>query len=475
MGCAGDPVARTPALDGLAARGVRFEHAYCAAPLCGPSRMALMTGQHPYQIGCWSNETALSSDIPTFAHGFTAAGYETVLCGRMHFVGADQRHGFLERLVGDVPESAYLQAGWKLGRVLGDLVDTPGYARAGLLKSGPGRTGYHAYDEGVTTAAVDWLRSRGSDRPFLLTVGYAAPHCPFVAPPEDFAYYADRITTADLPELDPHLPPPLVAMQRAAGVEEPVPLAAQWRARVAYYGLCSFLDRQVGRVLEALESAGETDNTVVVYTSDHGEMLGEHGWWWKSTFHEGAVRVPLLWAGPGTGPGGQCLEANVSLLDLAPTLLELAGAPRLPGAVGRSLVQQLRGENKNQEDTVWAEHAQGWGAEGQVLVGRMVKSGPWKYVYWHGASEELFHLEEDPAELGNRLAEPGCAQVAARLRELVLGDWDPGQVAERVRREGEERQLLKAWIERTRPTEPDPLWFDEPLENWVDTSPAPPR
>ena len=477
MGCAGDPVVRTPALDGLAARGVLFDHAYCAAPLCGPSRMALMTARHPYETRCWSNEGALSSEVPTFAHGFTAADYQTVLCGRMHFVGADQRHGFLSRLVGDVPESAYLEAGWRLGRVLGSLVDTPGYARAGLLKSGPGRTGYHAYDELVSTTAADWLRRRGEDpkspAPFLLVVGLAAPHCPFVAPPEDFAYYADLITAEDLPVQDPHLPLPVAAMKRAAGLEDPVPVAAQWRARVAYYGLCSFLDRQVGRVLQVLAETGLSEDTLVVYTSDHGEMLGEHGWWWKSTFHEAAVRVPLLWSWPGRAPAGRRVEANVSLLDLGPTLLESAGLPALPGVSGSSFTGRLAGSGDG-EDTVWAEHAQPAGPSGKVSVGRMVKSGPWKYVYWHEASEELFHLDEDPGERRNRAGDPACAEVCARLRRLARQGWDPEQIAQRVRHEPQERALLKAWIDRTQPPEPDPLWFDEPPENWVDTSPEPP-
>ncbi len=474
MGCAGDPIARTPALDGLAVRGVQFDHAYCAAPLCGPSRMALMTARHPHEIQCWSNDYALSSEVPTFAHGFTAADYETVLCGRMHFVGADQRHGFLTRLVGDVPESAYLEAGWRLERVLGSLVDTPGYGRAGLLKSGPGRTGYHAYDELVAGTAAEWLQQRGkagAAAPFLLVVGLVAPHCPFVAPPEDFAYYADLISVADLPPEDPHLPPPVAAMQRAAGIAEPVPVAAQWRARVAYYGLCSFLDRQVGRVLRALEEGGLGEDTLVVYTSDHGEMLGEHGWWWKSTFHEGAVRVPLLWTEPGGAAAGRRVKANVSLLDLGPTLLEKAGLPALPGASGRSCTGLLR-EGGRSVDVVWAEHAQ-TGAEGQVYVGRMVKSGPWKYVYWHGESEELFNLEEDPAETRNRVKDPACPEICVRLRRLVLQDWDPEQIVRRLRQEPAARALLKTWIDRAQPAEPDPLWFAEPPENWVDTSPEP--
>ncbi len=200
MGCAGDAVAETPALDRLATAGALFSSAYCAYPLCGPSRMAFMTARHPHELRCWSNENQLDSDAITFAHGLLVAGYETVISGRMHFVGQDQLHGFTRRLIADVPESAYLSAGWKLQRVLGDLVDTPGMSLSSLVKSGPGRTGYHSYDEAVTRATVNWLAERGKareERPFLLTVGYVSPHCPFVAPPEDFARYADRLSMDD--------------------------------------------------------------------------------------------------------------------------------------------------------------------------------------------------------------------------------------------------------------------------------------
>ncbi|SVD44716.1 uncharacterized protein METZ01_LOCUS397570, partial [marine metagenome] len=184
MSCAGDSIAETPNIDRLARQGVRFSNAYCTFPLCGPSRMSFMTCRHPHEICLWDNASQLNSDTPTFAHSFLSAGYDTILSGRMHFVGWDQRHGYAQRLISDVPQSAHLAAGWKLRDVLGDLIDTPGMSLAGLLKSGPGRTGYHAYDEAVTHTTVEWLRQRGlsrQEKPFLLTVGYAAPHCPFVA------------------------------------------------------------------------------------------------------------------------------------------------------------------------------------------------------------------------------------------------------------------------------------------------------
>lgn len=479
LGSEGDRVVDTPCLDALAARGVRFAQAYCPSPLCGPSRMAFMTARQPHETGVWSNECSLNSDVPTFAHGFLAGGYQTVLSGRMHFVGTDQRHGFQTRLVGDVPESAYLAAGWQLTQVLGDLVDTPGYSVAGLRKSGPGRTGYHAYDERVTEVTCDWLRQRGRApamaSPFLLVVGYAAPHCPFVAPPEDFAHAARRIGPADLPAPDLGVHPWLAQMRRRAGVDPPPPRQDQWRARVAYYGLCRFLDRQVAAVLAALTAAGLADDTIVVYTSDHGEMLGEHGWWWKSTFYEGACRVPLLIAGPPLPlPAGRpnAVGANVSLLDLGPTLLDLAGLPPLPGVSGRSFAGFLRAPAPTAwPDRVFAELAGAGGPEHPVQPQRMVRSGPWKYVYYHDAGETLHHLADDPHELRDVAADPQMRPVVAELRAAALAGWDPVAIERRLATELAERQLIRCWLEAVRPPEPDPLWFAASPPNWVDTSP----
>ena len=469
MGCAGDEVIHTPAMDRLASDGVRFSNAYCPFPLCGPSRMSFMTCRHPHEIGLWDNEGELHSDIPTFAHTFLKGGYDTVLSGRMHFVGQDQRHGFAERILGDVPESAYLAAGWKLQKVLGDLVDTPGMSLAGVVKSGPGRTGYHAYDETVTRTTVDWLHQRaktGGEKPFLLTVGYAAPHCPFVSPPEDFERYADVITHEDLPVPDDTVHP-VNADRRKKFQEDPLPPAdARWRTRVAYYGLCTFLDRQVGTIIEALEDAGMAHNTIVVYTSDHGEMLGEHGMWWKSTFYDGACRVPLIVSWPGRIEGGGSVSHNVSLMDIGTTLIEMTGVEPLPGASGRSFHALMGGNSEAWDDAVFAEYT----ARYIETPGRMVRYGRWKYNYYHGLRPELFDMEEDPDEKRDLWEDPDYRDIRRQLHDLVLKDWDPDRVTAHVRRCTRERRLIGHWVDTIGPEEPDPLWFDEPPDNWVDNT-----
>lgn len=471
LGCAGDPVVQTPALDSLASRGVRFANAYCSFPLCGPARMSFLTGRLPSRIDCQDNLAQLSSDVPTFAHAFTAANYDTVLAGRMHIVGPDQRHGFLQRLVSDVT-TAYCNRDWALGRVLGGLADTPGYSRQGLLKSGPGHTGYHAYDETVRRATVEWLRARGEarargamDRPFLLTVGFVSPHCPFVAPPADYDLYRGRIAEADLPAAEPARLHPVLARQRAAAgldTPEPVPAAAQLRARRAYYGLCTFLDRQVGLILDALRDSGLERDTLVVYTSDHGEQLGEHGLWWKTTFYEGAVAVPLLLAGPGL-PAGDVVTRNVSLMDIGPTLLDLAGCAPLPATDGRSVRCLLERREASWPDEAVAEC---FDACAQPPAMRMLRRGPWKLCCYHGCAPQLFHLAEDPGEDRDLADDPAHADVLHDLLARVRRDWEPERIEERMRRRREtELPLIRQWLERLDPPEPDPLWYTGSVPN----------
>ncbi len=468
LGCAGDPVVHTPALDRLATQGARFTNAYCTFPLCGPSRMSFMTCRRPHEIGLWDNEGELCSGIPTFAHAFLADGYDTVLSGRMHFVGWDQRHGFVRRLIGDVGGTAYLSKGWRLEPVLGDLIDTPGMSLAGVVKSGPGRTGYHAYDEAVTRATVNWLEQCGRDpdaSPFLLTVGYVSPHCPFVAPPKDFEYYASRIDQDDLPVVPDSGLHPVNAERRRRFQTDPLPPRdAQWRARVAYYGLCSFIDRQVEAVISALADAGRADDTIVVYTSDHGEMLGEHGMWWKSTFYDGASRVPLIISWPDRIHGGASVGANVSLIDVGPTLMDLAGVDPLPGATGHSLVPLLEGDGGEWDDAVFAEYT----AARHECASRMVRWGPWKYNYYHGERPELFNLVADPNEMNDLSGDPAHRAPALRLHDLVLRNWDPDYIEECMRRCSRERELIGNWVGVCGPPEPDPPWFGTPPENWVD-------
>ena len=470
MGCAGDPLIRTPAMDRLAAGGVRCSSAYCNFPLCGPSRMSFMTSQYASGIDCLFNSSQLASGIPTFAHGFAAAGYETVLAGRMHFVGPDQRHGFEKRIIGDVSPTAYGYAGYKTEPVLGELLPSANNNAVGLETSGPGLTGYQAFDEAVCDRTVQWLQARDAaaseNRPFLLVAGFMTPHAPFVAPPEDFAWYHERMTSSDLPE--PHLDrlhPIHRELRRRFDLDrlDPIPFEMQLRTRAAYYALCTFTDRLVGRILGALEQTDLASNTLTVYTSDHGEHLGEHGLWWKCSFYEASAGVPMILSWPGHLPAGGVVPGNVSLLDLGPTLLDLAGAPALPGADGRSFRCLLEGDEQAWPDQVIAESGNFW--NDRKIAQRMIRHGPWKLNVHHGMKPQLFQIEEDAGELHDRVDDPVCRDVVCNLEKRLREGWDPDDVERRMALRMQELPLLAEWARRTPLPEPDPPWFDTPPVN----------
>ena len=464
LGCAGDSVVRTPHLDRLAARGTHFSSAYCAAPLCVPSRMAFMTSQHPSAIQVWSNRDVLGSDVPTFAHALGVAGYETVLCGRMHFIGPDQRHGFERRILMDIG-GGYFGLGGP-GPDFGPHIPahTAGMQYPGVQFAGPGRTSYQAYDADVTTTAVDYLRTRkqsGDPRPFCLVVGFLLPHSPYICPRPLYDEYAANVSAPSVPEdyLD-RLHLAMRAWREDRGVDH-LSMAEAQRARAAYYGLVTLLDEQVGRVLAALEEGGHAADTAVVYTSDHGEMAGEHGMWWKMSFYQGSAGVPLIWSWPGRIAQGHTTSAAASLLDVAPTLLELGSAPTLPNGTGHSLLGLLKGEVvPDWPDEAFYEML----PSAHVPAARMVRRGPWKLSYFHGYdTPQLFHLEEDPQELDDRGADPACRDVREALLARVHAGWSAAANAAIIERRTPDVALLTQWFRAVRPNYT--RWVPRPEQN----------
>lgn len=426
-GYAGDRHARTPNLDRLAAEGTYLARNYCPAPLCVPSRMALLTGQYPSDLRVWTNAGMLPSNVPTFAHQLALAGYETVLCGRMHFVGPDQAHGFGSRLVGDVSGAVSGLPGQGMFEGVWDQAGC-GQSAAALAETacGPGQATYEVYDRDVTARAESFLAEAGlnRDRPFCLVVGMLLPHNPYVCAPELFAHYL-----AVLPEvvtLPPEGEHPAVQALRRTRALTGVDAVDARRARAGYYGLVETLDRNVGRVLDAVERAGLAASTHVIYTSDHGELNGEHGMWAKDSFYEGSVGVPWLWRGPGVRRGTVLSEVT-SLLDLAPTLLDLGAAEPLPAARGRSLRRLLeQGRDENWPDQALAEVC-----PAGLLPARMIREGRWKLAVHHGFDQpQLFNLEDDPGETCDLAADPASATVRDRLMAEVLTGWDGARVAQ---------------------------------------------
>lgn len=470
MGCGRDPIIQTPALDALAARGTKFNNTYCAFPLCGPSRMAFMTGQMPSTIHCLDNHRQLDGETLTYAHMFGASGYETILAGRMHFNGPDQRHGFDQRIVSDVTPYVYGQDKGSLGRILDNGPWFTGPHAKSIQRSGPGECAYEQYDQHVAQTASDWITSRKSDQPFMMTVGFVLPHAPFVCSKEDFDKYDALVTEADLPPWEEEsLHPELYRFQKDSKLhEEPrVSKQDQRRARVAYYGMCASVDRQVKQVVDAIEAAGMTDNTLIVYTSDHGEQLGEHGLWWKHSFYEGSAGVPLIIAGPGV-PQNKTVEQNVSLIDVGPTMLDLSGSKKLPDVLGRSLRCLMDDQPEAWEDTIFAEHL--WPASDDGLQ-RMVKSGHWKLNYYPGFEPELFNTQEDPGEFHDLARDPAHAKLREELLALVTKDWDCKAILARQKKLVESMAYRREATWKCQSPEPDQPWTTgKTIKNHVDTT-----
>ena len=457
-GCYGNDLVETPNLDRLAASGVMFDNVYCCSPICVPSRMSMLSGRHPYQNEVWTNEHALDSRIPTIAHAMGAAGYQPELVGRMHAVGPDQLHGYAARFVGDHganhPGSP--------GPDRGILSVTAGPHHLSLERSGPGQSAYQVHDEDVTAVTIARLNRLGVQKragllkqPFSLSVGLMLPHPPYVARQEDYDRYAD---TMPLPSKSP--PPadaqhPFLRWWRQSTGIEVMDNSEVRRARAAYAGLVYRTDAMIGQILHALVENGLDDNTLIIYTSDHGDMQGEHGLFWKHVFYEESVRVPLILSWPGRIPPQQRCQQVVSALDVAATMLDAMEAPSLPNSAGRSFLSQIEGLNEVPawENVAFSEYCTDKFGPPEGAYHRMIRREEWKYIHYHEHPSQLFNLREDPEELFDRSDDPGCRSILKDLRDEVLRDWDPENVQRKMAQKRADEPILVEWARHTGPEE----------------------
>lgn len=450
-GCYGDRLVQTPNLDRLAAEGVVFENVYCPSPICVPSRMSMLSGRYPYENAVWTNSHILDSGIPTFAHAMGAAGYQPVLIGRMHALGPDQLHGYAERLVGDHGPNHPGGRGVDHGEISG----TAGPARVSLQKSGAGQSAYQVHDEDVTAATVDYLNRLGVqkragllDVPFSISVGFMLPHQPFVARQEDYQLYEGQMTMPQNPEhFSAALHPYFRWWREKCGIVSVFDREVL-RARAAYWALVTRMDMMIGQILTALKENGLDENTLILYSSDHGEQVGEHGLWWKQTFYEHSVKVPAILSWPGTLQEGVRCNRVVSSLDLNATMLDALGAPPLPHSRGRSTLPLLRDEDTRWKDIAFSEYCTDEGC-----YHRMVRHGDWKLNYYHEQPVQLFNLKEDPAELRDRADDPACQGILAQLTHKVLDGWNPDEVAVQMAAKRADLQILSGWGQNTQPAD----------------------
>lgn len=455
-GCYGDPVVRTPHIDGLAAEGVTFDAAYCPSPICLPSRMSLLTGRMPHRQSCWNNTDILPSGTPTYAHALGAAGYDASLVGRLHSIGPDQLRGFRSRLVGDHSTN------WVGGKAhdLGPLHRANDPWHESLTASGPGRSAYEAHDEDVTDAAIAELRAigerraQGDNTPFAMTVGWLLPHAPYVCSPNLYASYEGRVPPPRL-SVPAREHPHFAWWRRDRGIADAKEHEVM-RARTAYYGLVTTIDTMIGKVLAALDAAGLRENTCVIYTSDHGDHIGERGLWWKQSFYEEAVGVPLVFRWPGHLKGGARRSQVVNLTDVTATIVDLAGAVPLHGGDGSSLVPLLSDAATPWLDQTVSEYVSDGVAAwtgGRMVLSRMLRSGRYKYVFHHGQPDQLFDLLDDADETRDLASDPAFGALRRQLRAQLLADWDPDDVIRRVKQNSTDQSVLANWARAVDPPE----------------------
>lgn len=423
---------RTPNLDKLAEQSVVFDSAYCNSPLCAPSRMAMITGQLPSKIGSYDNASSISSDIPTYAHYLRAAGYETALAGKMHFIG-DQLHGYENRLTADIYPGDY---GWAVNWDSPDTRLEWYHNSSSILQAGPCvRSNQLDYDEEVMYKSQQFLydhaRKAPGARPFALTVSLTHPHDPYTI--EDKFWDMYEGLDVDLPEVrikkedqDAHSK----RLLHVCDLEDYDFTDDQIkRARRAYYGAVSYVDDCIGRLLSVLDKCGLRDDTIIMFSGDHGDMLGERNLWYKMSYFENSVRVPMLISHPKTYAPHR-VPQNVSTLDILPTLVDLVSTKLEEGLPldGISMMPHLKGLPGN--DTVFAEYM----GEGTIAPLFMIRRGPWKYITCPEDPPQLFNLHNDPKELVNLAtsSDPEVQKVFEAFELEASNKWNAKKITEDV-------------------------------------------
>lgn len=429
----GEPC-RTPTLDGLIDRGTHFASAYCQMPLCTPSRISMLCGRHAHRSGAWSNHSILPPERPTFAGHLGAAGYATCTIGKMHLGGSRQYGGFQHRPYGDFggpcghqydPLSSYEVDGRKPGMDMRSRT-----ADAGLSDVPESQL----QEAAVIRESLAWLREQrhaDPDRPWLLLSSFSRPHFPLTAPRRFLERYwpvdgeAGGVTPPRVPRSGDSAGHPMTVGAVAGFRTDEIGPEEGLRARAAYFACVDFLDELLGDYLALLERDGFLDDTIVIYTSDHGEMAGEHGLWWKNTWHESSVRVPLILSTPehrrGEVPALR-IDDPVSLADLFPTLCGFAGIDP-PGGQdeeldGVDLSAAARGDSRGDLATrgVFAESLTPRWGEGTEF--RLLRSGRYKYVTFRGCDDLAFDVVDDPLEQKNLLTAADTSEREETLRGL---------------------------------------------------------
>lgn len=431
LGCSGHPVIRTPNLDRLASRGVRFTDGYCNSPICVPSRASFHTGRYVHDIRYWDNSIAYDGRVPTWGHRLQQSGHRVESIGKLHFKHGDTGSFTKEHIPLHIVD--------QVGDPLGMLRDPPLPRRAALKMATDAKRGnssYQDYDQDITTRSVAWLKERAAkadDKPWCLFVSLVCPHFPMISRPEWFDLYADKELPWPLMYAAHERPrhPYIDAMRKSQMYDDGFggDAALVRKVLAAYFGMVSYVDDNVGKLMRTLDETGLADTTRIVYTSDHGDNLGTRGLWGKSNMYEESAGIPMLMAGPDVPAGVVCREP-VTLVDAFPTITQCVGAKpteddaALPGS---SLLDVVTG--KCGQRTVMSEYH----AAGSATAVIMIRHGRFKYIHYVGMPPMLFDLEADPHETRDLGEDPGFAGVRAECEARVRKIVDPETVDRQAR------------------------------------------
>lgn len=424
-GCHGNRLVKTPVLDRLAAAGTVFENAYSPSPICVPARAALATGRQVHETRCWDNASPYTGQAPSWGHRLQARGLRVESIGKLHYRNEHDDTGFDRQIL-----PMHVVNG--IGDVMGSVKDPMPLRRKArdlVNKIGVGESGYTRYDRQIADHACEWLLGEGakSGKPWMLFVSFVAPHPPWFAPQDCF----DRYEGVDLPlpkplPSDPAQDHPWLEARRASHLIDPYFTDdARCLAIRSYYALTSFLDDNVGRVLDALHRAGLQGSTRIIYSSDHGEDLGSRALWGKGTMTEEAAGIPMIVAGPDV-PRGRRIAAATSLLDIFPSVLDCCGVPLseddrdLPG---KSLFAMAAAADDPERPLMIQYHATG-AASGAF----MLRKGRLKYLHYVGFRPQLYDLASDPGELRDISSEPSSRGILNRMEHELRGIIDPDAV-----------------------------------------------
>ncbi len=452
-GFAGDVVVDTCHIDRLAERSARFSTAICANPVCTPSRMCLLTGKEAHRCAAWSNHWIIYPEHVTWPRHFATHGYTTALVGKMHFGGRDQMQGFQHRPYGDLRHG--------LGHQPEPLSMFPGYHNpesAGVTEI-PESLLQDVVTTRETLAFLFEQMDHSPDRPWFVCASYGRPHSPLTAPGRYIRRYRDRVPPVELSEgwlgrLEP--------FARLLGDKYAHLTADQSRrGREGYYACVDFVDDCIGELLDGLERAGALDNTVVIYTSDHGEMMGQHGLWGKGVYFEPSIAVPLLFAGPGVDGGGRVIDEPFSLLDLLPTCCALAGLPIPEGLDGVDWSEALGCPEAPAPRQVAPSEFFFYGSrladteqshDKPHLAWRAVRDRRWKYVDVQGGEPLLFDLENDPQERCSLAGDAKQKERCRQLREVLFENFSWEQIGPQL---DADRARLPKHMSGLKPTTPN--------------------